>query len=225
MGGKLEEKILNGRKVWTLTSAAYLKAAVANVEEQLLLKRLKLPSRAITPMTQNYHPKLDTTPELIDDDITTYQEHIGVLRWAAELGRVDILMELSILSSYQSLPCQGHLKQVYHIFLYLKHKPKLTLYFNPEYPPIDPSWFENSDGPDTFRDQYRDAHEELPPEELTPTPLGRAINVVAYVDASHAANEVTRRSHTGFILFINRSPAVWYSKARIWNLAHFQVSL
>ena len=112
----MEQKPLNGKKVWTLTSAACLKAAIANVEEQLSLRGLKLPSRAVTPMTQDYHPELDTTPELVGDDVTTYQEHNGVLRWAVELGRVDILMELSILSSYQASPRQGNLEQIYHIF-------------------------------------------------------------------------------------------------------------
>ena len=36
--------------------------------------------------------------------------------------------------------------------------------------------------------------------------------ITSYVDASHAANKVTRRSHTGFIIFINRSPILWFSK-------------
>lgn len=212
LGGKLEEKLLNGRKVWTISSIDYVKAAISNVEEQLKSRRFKLPTRAITPMTQNYQPELDSLPELNSDNVTTYQEHIGVLRWAVELGRVDILTELSMLSAYQASPRQGHLEQIHHMFSYLKHKPKLTLYLNPEYPPIDPSWFENADSPEIFREQYRDAKEEMPPKNLTPDPLGRPVTIVAYVDASHAANKVTRRSHTGFILFLNRFPIIWYSK-------------
>ena len=33
-----------------------------------------------------------------------------------------------------------------------------------------------------------------------------------YVDASHAANKVTRRSHIGYILFVNKEPLSYYSK-------------
>ena len=33
-----------------------------------------------------------------------------------------------------------------------------------------------------------------------------------FVDADHAGNSVTRRSHTGFIIFINGAPIIWYSK-------------
>ncbi len=33
-----------------------------------------------------------------------------------------------------------------------------------------------------------------------------------FVDADHAGNKVTRRSHTGIIIFCNRAPILWYSK-------------
>ena len=212
LGAKLERKTLNGKTVWTMSSTEYVKNAIANVEEQLKRKRLKLPSRAVTPMKQNYYPEVDDSPELGTSGTTEYQEHIGVLRWAVELGRVDILTELSMLSAYQASPRRGHMEQVYHIYAYLKTKPKLTLYFNPEYPKINPHWFNNGDSADTFKGQYRDAEEQLPPENMTPEPLGVPVSTIAYVDASHAANKVTRRSHTGFIIFINRSPIIWYSK-------------
>ena len=163
-------------------------------------------------MTQSYAPEMDTSPELSPEDVTVFQELIGILRWAVELGRVDILTELSMLSTYQASPRQGHLEQLHHIFAYLKRKPKLTLYFNPEIPPIDPEWFNRAVSQEAFRDMYRDAREELPPDHMIPVPRGRSVEVIGYVDASHAANKVTRRSHTGFILFLNRSPILWYSK-------------
>ena len=45
-----------------------------------------------------------------------------------------------------------------------------------------------------------------------PIPLGTAVNVNIFVDADHAGNKVTRRSHTGIIIFINSAPILWYSK-------------
>jgi hypothetical protein len=33
-----------------------------------------------------------------------------------------------------------------------------------------------------------------------------------FVDADHAGNLATRRSHTGILLFLNKAPIVWYSK-------------
>ena len=33
-----------------------------------------------------------------------------------------------------------------------------------------------------------------------------------FVDADHAGDVVSRRSHTGIIIFVNRAPIIWYSK-------------
>ena len=32
------------------------------------------------------------------------------------------------------------------------------------------------------------------------------------MDDSHAANKLTRRGHTGFIILLNRAPIIWYRK-------------
>ena len=44
-------------------------------------------------MAPNCQPKLDATQELDLDGITMYQELIGELHWATEMGGVDILFE------------------------------------------------------------------------------------------------------------------------------------
>ena len=116
-----------------------------------------------------------------------------------------------MLSAYQASPRQGHLEQAYHIFAYLKNKPKLTLYFDPSLPNLEPSWA-IGDKAETFTQQYRDAKEQIPPKHMMPKPRGRSVTTTAFVDSSHAANKITRRSHTGFLIFINRAPIIWYSK-------------
>ena len=100
------------------------------------------------------------------------------------------------------------MEQLLHIFAYIKYKPKLTLYFDPNIPPIDSSIFKMNAG--EFKEYYRDAEDKDPPR--MPTPKGRSVKITAFVDASHGANKVTRRSHTGYILFVNRAPITWYSK-------------
>ena len=66
----------------------------------------------------------DITPELKADGLQCYQERIGILRWAVKLGRVDKLMENSMMSTHLAIPRWGHLEQVHHIFGYLKERPK-----------------------------------------------------------------------------------------------------
>ena len=50
----------------------------------------------MTPLVLSFIPVLDGTPELGTDDHRFFQEMIGMLRWATELGRVDILHEVSL---------------------------------------------------------------------------------------------------------------------------------
>ena len=88
-------------------------------------------------MTTDYTPELDVTPEVDAEETQYFQELIGMLRWGAEIGRVDVLHEVSILSQYQALPREGHLEKLLHIWAFLKKNPKLTLYFDPACPTLD----------------------------------------------------------------------------------------
>jgi hypothetical protein len=68
-----------------------------------------------------------------------YQSVIGILRWAVELGRVDIIIEVSMLSSHLALPRDGHLVGALHIFADLDKKQNARMMFDPTYPVIDKS--------------------------------------------------------------------------------------
>ena len=160
-------------------------------------------------MPQGYHPELDESDELERDDITMYQELIGILRWAVEIGRVDILTELSLLSAYQASPREGHLERLIDIFAFIKRKPKVTLYFDPIPARLDEKMFQGNTV-EQFKEYYREAEEELP--HRMPKPRGRGVHMTAFANALYAANKVNRRSHTGFIILLNRAPIMWYSK-------------
>lgn len=76
-------------------------------------------------MSSGYRPEMDVTAELKADGVQWYQEMIGQLRWAVEIGRVDILLEVSLLSQHLALPREGHLEQVIHIMGYINSHKKL----------------------------------------------------------------------------------------------------
>jgi len=86
-------------------------------------------------------PELDDSNELDKGDKTLYQEITGMLRCTTELGRVDILHELSLLSQYQASPREGHLEQLLRIVNFLERNPKLTLYMDQDMPNLDYSDF------------------------------------------------------------------------------------
>ena len=68
---------------------------------------------------------------------------IGILRWATEIGRTDILHEVSILSQYQAAPREGHMGEILHIFAFLDGKPRLILYMDPDLPRLNYSMHKN----------------------------------------------------------------------------------
>jgi hypothetical protein len=56
---------------------------------------------------------------------------------------------------------------------------------------------------------YESLKEELPSD--MPVPQG-PMTMRVFVDADHAGDQVTRRSRTGFIVFLNNAPIYWSSK-------------
>ena len=157
-------------------------------------------------MSSDYRPELETSAELKCDGIQMYQELIGVLRWAVELGRVDILLEASLMATYMAMPREGHLQQLYRMFGYLKLHPKRKLAFDPQHPYINEKRFTKYD----WHDFYRDAAEAIAGD--MPVPRGNPMSTHCFVDASHGSDRATRRSQTGILIFCNRAPVLWYSK-------------
>ncbi len=195
-----------GVDCWTMSSDKYCKDAVENVEEMLQKDGKRLPSKCVTPLKSGYRPEEDVSPELKADGVQTYQELIGVLRWAVELGRVDILLETALMSTHLALPRLGQLEQVFHIFGYLKEHPKKKLAFDPMHPEISEKMFQKHD----WFDFYRDAKEAIPGD--MPPPRGNAASTSMFVDADLAGDKKTRRSQTVLLIFMNRAPIIWYSK-------------
>jgi hypothetical protein len=88
---------------------------------------------------------MDVTPELNASQATYFQSQTGVLRWMVELGRIDIMTEVSMLASHSALPREGHLDAVVRVFSYLKHKHNSRMVFDPTYLEIDLTSFKGCD--------------------------------------------------------------------------------
>jgi len=182
---------------------------VKNVEEWLAKSDRKLPKKAEAPFKTGYRPEIDVSRELVGDEASYYQSLIGILRWIVELGRVDICLEVSLMSSHLALPREGHLEALFHIFAYLRKYHNAEMLFDPSLPHVDPSAFQRQDW--TFSAMTKeDMKEVLPP--YMPASRGRGFVIRVFVDADHAGDEITRRSRTGFIVYINNAPVYWYSK-------------
>ena len=77
---------------------------------------------------------------------------------------------------------------------------------DPTYPDIDYSVFKQCD----WKEFYGDAKEAIPSD--APEPRGKEVDLRLYVDSDHAGDKQTRRSRTGFFIFMNTALINWLSK-------------
>ena len=120
-------KLDNGMEAWAASSSQYVQAAVKNVEEYIEKshhKQWKIPNRSMidsmmhqTMITPRRHP--------VQGDL------LIAWGWIVELGRVDICLEVSMMSSHLALPRKGHMEQVMQIFGYLRKYHNAELVFDP----------------------------------------------------------------------------------------------
>ena len=160
-------------------------------------------------MVTSYRPELDVSPTLGPSDASYYMSLIGILRWIVELGRIDICLEVSVMSSHMAMPRVGHMEQLLHIFAHLDKYHNAELVFDPSDPIIDKSQYQRKDWTSS-EFGHVEGKEELPPN--MPEPRGLGFIIRAKVDADHASDTVTRRSRTGFLIYINSAPLYWHSK-------------
>jgi hypothetical protein len=77
-------------------------------------------------------------------------------------------------------------------------------------PPLIDHGSLHSDSKPDFTAIYPDAAEDI--DSKLPEPLGKELDVTCTVDADHAHDQATRRSVSGIILFVGRTPVAWFSK-------------
>ncbi len=118
-----------------------------------------MPTKVSTPLASNYRPELDISLYLDDDFTRFYQQLVGFLRWASELGRIDIHLSVALLAQYLAQPRVGHLDQVFHVFAYLKLHPRSKVVMDAMKPLIDEKQFIQAD----WTAFYPDAKEQIPP--------------------------------------------------------------
>ena len=220
LGADINKVFFNdGSHAWTMGSKSYNKNAVKNIKARLAEDGYKFNSKlssteysAKQPFSAvDYRPELDTSAECDDNQTQLYQNLIGVLRWIVELGRIDIAYETATLSSYLAYPRTGHLSQALHMFKYLDIHCENELTFDPkEYIIDNKSFMEAQDKIKAMSSLYVEAKEEIPPN--APKPRGKAVQINCFVDSDHAGDRITRRSHSGILLYLNSAPISWFSK-------------
>jgi hypothetical protein len=107
LDAKLKNNILsNGVVSWSMSSSKCVQSAVQNVQEYLeaLPGDQKLLKKASGPFSGENKPEIDDIPELDSIRTNFYQSQIVILRWCVELGCIERITEVSMLSTHLYLP-------------------------------------------------------------------------------------------------------------------------
>jgi hypothetical protein len=152
--------MLNGVVSCSMISSKYVQAAVQNVQENLKNNGdRKLKKKASAPFEATYTADIEESPLLRPEMENYFQSQIVILRWCVELGRIDIITKVSMLSTFLCMPREGHLDAVYHLFAYLSLHHNARVLFDPTYPDIDMRTFIKTD----WKPMYGDVKEAIPP--------------------------------------------------------------
>ena len=214
----LEDKIRkctmnNGVKCWSILSSKYKQEAVLNVKAQWqkTYPGQKWLQQAATIFIKDYLPGLDKSEELNPVEANYYQSLIGIVRWMIKIGRIDMITEVSLLYSYLANPRRGHLEAVFNIFAFLENNHNARMVFDPTYTEIDMRNFKTYDWKELYG--YGSATEALQPD--APITLGNQVDLCLYVDLDQAGDKSTRRSRTGYFIFLNINPIIWFYKRQL----------
>jgi hypothetical protein len=156
--------------------------------------------------------------ELGDTEASYFYSLVGVLWWIVELGQVDIDVEVLMMSLHLTLPRVGHLKEINHIFAYLKAHSNTEMVFDPTPVVLDMNSFERLDW--SYSPYGCEGLAEELPNNM-PKPCGPSMTMRVFVDADHAGDLLTRCSRTGFIVFLNGALIYWSSKKKTSETSTF----
>jgi hypothetical protein len=101
---------------------------------------------------------------------------------------------------------EDYLEAVFHVFSYLGLHHNARFVFDPTYPAVDMGTFIKTD----WKSMYGGVKEMIPSD--APFPRGKEVYLLLFVDSDHAGEKFTRRSRTGFVIYLNMAPIVWFSK-------------
>ena len=136
--------------MWETHRGDYCEAVIVNMEKTLTYdgKILSHYGDSRRPYPSSFNPEIDTSADMDVNGVHDYQQHIGVLCWVIELGRIDsridIMNDVSCLLQHTCAPRVNHLEAVYKIYHYMRNNLKHNrgrLGFDPTLQEIDDRFF------------------------------------------------------------------------------------
>ena len=115
-------------------------------------------------------------------------------------------LEGTVVRAFDAARRQRHLNELYPIFAYLEKAGARCLLVDPARPTYSVEFCDGG-----AWEEFYEVEPETTPADM-PKARGKSVVMTCWVDASHASQRVTMRSHTGIFITLNNAPVAWYSK-------------
>jgi hypothetical protein len=92
------------------------------------------------------------------------------------------------------------------VFAYLGLHHNARVVFDSTYPTVDMGNFIDTD----WKSMYGDVKEITTSD--APVPRGKEVDLRLFVYSDHAGEQFKRGSGTGFVIYLNMAPILWFSK-------------
>ena len=102
---------------WVMGSSTYITECLRKFCALLNFTTLR---KEKLPCSPGDHPELDLIPLLCEAQHFIYQQLVGMVEWAVQIGRFDIRYALTSLNRFLAAPREGHLSWLVKIFGYLQ---------------------------------------------------------------------------------------------------------
>ena len=211
LGDKLKKmRLENGEWAWENSPEGYLKELISNFDKYLVGlgdTRWQLPNKKDeNTFVRDYAPDMNNNLGLEQELASWYHYFIGMLRWMVEIGRVDIITEVSMMASEMATPRKVRLEAVLNLFVFIRQNYNSRMNFDPTYPTINMIDFKEC----KWKDFYSELKQVTPPNASEKR--GKEFDPRWYVDSNNTGEKKARRSYYVFFIFLNKALIQWFSK-------------
>ena len=99
-----------GRNLRSIFAETYIQNALPKLAKSCGLIELQ---KFYVPFDPEYHPEMDETDLLPDDEVSIFKSLLGSANWIITLGTYDIAYATNTLSRYSMAPRKEHMKAMH----------------------------------------------------------------------------------------------------------------
>ena len=123
-----------------------------------------------------------------------------------DLGRINTITKVLLLSFYLALPRKAYLDAAVHVMTHVGERYDSRLVYNFSYLEIDCSVIKKCDCPEF----YEDAKEAIPMN--APEPQGKKVDICMFVDSDHGGDKIFCKLKSGLLIYVSTTLVQWFSK-------------